>query len=540
MKFDLPKELASIIKVIGVGGGGSNAVNHMHSQGIKGVDFIICNTDRQALDISPVPVKLQLGIGLTEGLGAGSIPERGNMAAQENIEEIRQLLSERTKMVFITAGMGGGTGTGAAPVIAKIAREMGILTVGIVTSPFQWEGRKRKIQASIGIDEMREAVDTLLVINNDRLRDLFGNLSLDNAFEHADNVLTTAARGIAEIITKTGKVNVDFEDVKTVMTKSGVAIMGMAEADGEDRALRAAQEALSSPLLNDNDIKGAKFVLLNISHGTREVLMDEINEITDHIQEAAGSSADVIWGYCKDESLEDKVRITVIATGFQTNPETGAIATERDGRTVIPLSADLPTMITQPIMNPVLTNAPAARNAPLEAPEPASQEPYLKPMEAEKGSVPVPMVQPQSKIEFEVERSASSRTMENTPKVEVAEKKVFDLYDSTNKEDNIPSPTTTDLPEVNEARLTQAEHQTRVEQRVAKVRELNQRLRTPNGLSDLEREPAYKRKNIQLNEGSHSTDSSISRYTLSEETDENGERRVELKRNNPYLHDNVD
>ncbi|MBP6641772.1 MAG: cell division protein FtsZ, partial [Flavobacteriales bacterium] len=291
MKFDLPKELASIIKVIGVGGGGSNAVNHMHAQGIKGVDFIICNTDRQALDISPVPVKLQLGIGLTEGLGAGSIPERGNMAAQENIDEIKQLLSERTKMVFITAGMGGGTGTGAAPVIAKIAREMGILTVGIVTSPFQWEGRKRKLQASTGIDEMRDAVDTLLVINNDRLRDLFGNLSLDNAFEHADNVLTTAARGIAEIITKTGKVNVDFEDVKTVMTKSGVAIMGMAEADGEDRALRAAQEALSSPLLNDNDIRGAKFVLLNISHGTREVLMDEINEITDHIQQAAGSSA---------------------------------------------------------------------------------------------------------------------------------------------------------------------------------------------------------------------------------------------------------
>ncbi|HQV76115.1 MAG TPA: cell division protein FtsZ, partial [Flavobacteriales bacterium] len=288
MKFDLPKELASIIKVIGVGGGGSNAVNHMHAQGIKGVDFIICNTDRQALDISPVPVKLQLGIGLTEGLGAGSIPERGNMAAQENIDEIKQLLSERTKMVFITAGMGGGTGTGAAPVIAKIAREMGILTVGIVTSPFQWEGRKRKLQASTGIDEMRDAVDTLLVINNDRLRDLFGNLSLDNAFEHADNVLTTAARGIAEIITKTGKVNVDFEDVKTVMTKSGVAIMGMAEADGEDRALRAAQEALSSPLLNDNDIRGAKFVLLNISHGTREVLMDEINEITDHIQQAAG------------------------------------------------------------------------------------------------------------------------------------------------------------------------------------------------------------------------------------------------------------
>src|SRR5690606_34004964 len=216
MKFELPQELASIIKVIGVGGGGSNAVNHMYQQGIKGVDFIICNTDRQALDISPVPVKLQLGVGLTEGLGAGSIPARGKDAAQENLEEIRQHLSTRTKMVFITAGMGGGTGTGAATVIASIARELRVLTVGTVIMPFLWEGRKRKQQAAGGIEEMRNAVDTLLVINNDRLRDLFGNLSLDNAFEHADNVLSTAARGIAEIITMTGKVNVDFEDVKTV------------------------------------------------------------------------------------------------------------------------------------------------------------------------------------------------------------------------------------------------------------------------------------------------------------------------------------
>ncbi|HRF78732.1 MAG TPA: cell division protein FtsZ, partial [Flavobacteriales bacterium] len=281
MKFDLPKELASIIKVIGVGGGGSNAVNHMHAQGIKGVDFIICNTDRQALDVSSVPVKLQLGIGLTEGLGAGSIPERGNQAAQENIDEIKALLSSRTKMVFITAGMGGGTGTGAAPVIAQIAREMGILTVGIVTSPFQWEGRKRKNQAIAGIEEMRNAVDTLLVINNDRLRDLYGDLSLDNAFEHADNVLSTAARGIAEIIHKIGKVNVDFEDVRTVMTRSGVAIMGMAEAEGEDRSLRAAHEALSSPLLNDSNIEGAKYVLLNVTHGDRALSMDEMTEITD-------------------------------------------------------------------------------------------------------------------------------------------------------------------------------------------------------------------------------------------------------------------
>lgn len=543
MKFDLPKELASIIKVIGVGGGGSNAVNHMHAQGIKGVDFIICNTDRQALDISPVPVKLQLGIGLTEGLGAGSIPERGNQAAQENIDEIKQLLSARTKMVFITAGMGGGTGTGAAPVIARIAREMGILTVGIVTSPFQWEGRKRKQQALSGIEEMRAAVDTLLVINNDRLRDLFGNLSLDNAFEHADNVLTTAARGIAEIITVTGKVNVDFEDVKTVMTGSGVAIMGMAEAEGEDRSLRAAQEALASPLLNDGDINGAKFVLLNITHGKREVLMDEIDEITEHIQQAAGSSADVIWGYCKDESLGDKVRITVIATGFQTNPETGAIATASTTRTVIPLDADRPTMITQPIVNPVMTSAPKAPVAPPSVEEPVA-EPYLKPVEASAEPTATPVAQPvqqQRTIEFEVQAPMhqAPRTPEAPTGTQAQEKRVFDLYETGSTEqptNSAPEQRT----EINEARLSQAEHQTRVEQRVAKVRELNMRLRTPNGLSDLEREPAYKRKNITLNESVQSTDSNVSRYTLSEETDENGERRVELKRNNPYLHDNVD
>lgn len=561
MKFDLPKELASIIKVIGVGGGGSNAVNHMHAQGIKGVDFIICNTDRQALDVSSVPVKLQLGIGLTEGLGAGSIPERGNQAAQENIDEIKALLSSRTKMVFITAGMGGGTGTGAAPVIAQIAREMGILTVGIVTSPFQWEGRKRKNQAIAGIEEMRNAVDTLLVINNDRLRDLYGDLSLDNAFEHADNVLSTAARGIAEIIHKIGKVNVDFEDVRTVMTRSGVAIMGMAEAEGEDRSLRAAHEALSSPLLNDSNIEGAKYVLLNVTHGDRALSMDEMTEITDHIQEAAGSTADVIWGYGKDDSLGDKVRITVIATGFQLNPETGAIATAQNTRTVIPLEADRPTMITQPIVNPVTTSAPQAPVAPPAIEEPSILEPYLKPVEAkvepkvevkpepvavqQQVAQPTPQQQPTLEFPAPPVRMAPAQPEPVQAKVEpvkapeTSEKRVFTLYDNTTSEPVNNAPVE-QRNEVNEARLTPAEHQSRVEQRVAKVRELNMRLRTPNGLSDLEREPAYKRKNISLNEGSHSTDSNVSRYTLNEETDENGERRVELRRNNPYLHDNVD
>jgi len=553
MKFDLPQELASIIKVIGVGGGGSNAVNHMYAQGIMGVDFIICNTDRQALDVSSVPVKLQLGIDLTEGLGAGSIPERGNMAVQENINEVKELLGTRTKMVFITAGMGGGTGTGAAPVIAQIAREMGILTVGIVTSPFQWEGRKRKNQAVAGIEEMRNAVDTLLVINNDRLRDLYGDLSLDNAFEHADNVLSTAARGIAEIIHKIGKVNVDFEDVRTVMTRSGVAIMGMAEAEGEDRALRAAHEALSSPLLNDSDIKGAKYVLLNVTHGERAISMDEMSEITDHIQDAAGSTADVIWGYGKDEALGDRIRITVIATGFQLNPETGDIATEKNTRTVIPLDADRPTMITQPIMNPVSLSAPPAPAAPPAMVEPAIQEPYLKEVKAEVPvNTPAPELNtalpaqptlgfpvPQPKV-MEQPAAPVVAKEQNPTTPAVPEKRVYTLYDNTPEQPKAEHVAPEARSEVAEARLTPAEHQNRVEQRVAQVRELNMRLRTPSGLNDLEREPAYVRRNITLNEGKHSTDSNVSRYTLNEETDENGERRVELRRNNPYLHDNVD
>ena len=265
LEFDLPKETTSIIKVIGVGGGGSNAVNHMFNQGIVGVDFIVCNTDRQALDVSPVPLKIQLGASLTDGCGAGSIPEIGKNSAIENIEEIRSILSNGTKMVFVTAGMGGGTGTGAAPIVAQIAKEMGILTVGIVTVPFGFEGRKRRQQAEEGLDEMRKNVDTLLVINNERLREISGNLSIGNAFSQADDVLAMAAKGIAEVISVTGNINVDFNDVNTVMKNSGVAIMGSATAEGENRAIEAVQHALSSPLLNDNDISGAKYVLLNIT-----------------------------------------------------------------------------------------------------------------------------------------------------------------------------------------------------------------------------------------------------------------------------------
>jgi cell division protein FtsZ len=313
LKFIQPKDRSNIIKVLGVGGGGSNAVSYMYQQGIRDVDFIVCNTDAQALDLSPIPTKVQLG---SKGLGAGSMPEVGREATRENIEQVKEILSVNTKMLFITAGMGGGTGTGGAPVIAQAARELDILTVGIVTMPFLFEGRKRRQQAEAGIEEMRKYVDTLLLINNDKLRELYGNLTLSQAFHQADEVLTTAARGIAEIITIPGYVNVDFEDVKTVMKNSGKAIMGSAVAEGEDRALKAVEGALSSPLLDDNNIKGADNILLYITSGSQEISMDEVSEITDYIQNEAGQTAEILWGNGTDEKLGEKVSVTIIATGF--------------------------------------------------------------------------------------------------------------------------------------------------------------------------------------------------------------------------------
>ncbi len=319
MKFEIPKESGNIIKVIGVGGGGSNAVSHMYRQGIVGVDFIICNTDNQAMETSPVPVKIQLGPQLTAGRGAGSKPHMGKQACIESLEEIQALINEDTKMVFITAGMGGGTGTGAAPIVAKIARELDILTVGIVTVPFPFEGKRRKEQAIEGIEEMKRNVDALIIISNEKLRQIYGNLPVSEAFGNADNILSTAAKGIAEIITMPGYVNVDFEDVNTVMRNSGVAIMGTASASGERRAYKAVVDALSSPLLEENEIRGAQHILLNISYGLQEVTMDEIYEITEYVQEEAGYGTDIIWGNCFDERLEDQICVTVIATGFEQN-----------------------------------------------------------------------------------------------------------------------------------------------------------------------------------------------------------------------------
>ncbi len=318
--FDLPTSTENIIKVIGVGGGGSNAVNHMFRQGIKDVDFAICNTDLQHLLKSPVPVKVQLGSALTEGRGAGNKPTIGRDSANENIEEIEAIFSANTKMVFITAGMGGGTGTGAAPVIAEVARTNHILTIGIVTLPFRNEGKLRIQQAIDGIRQMEGHVDSLLIINNERIREIYGDFPISKAFAKADDVLATAARGIADIITSTGFINVDFEDVRTVMQNSGVAIMGSATFSGEDRALKAAEGAINSPLLNNSDIRGAKNILVNITSGeTREVTMDEVNLVNEYVQEMAGNSADLIHGIAVDPSLGDALTVTVVATGFKTS-----------------------------------------------------------------------------------------------------------------------------------------------------------------------------------------------------------------------------
>ncbi|WP_029035168.1 cell division protein FtsZ [Salinimicrobium terrae] len=326
--FDLPKNQSNVIKVIGVGGGGSNAINHMFQQGIKGVDFVICNTDAQALENSPVPNKIQLGVRETEGLGAGADPEVGRKAAEESFDEIRALLDTNTKMVFITAGMGGGTGTGAAPIIAKQAKDMGILTVGIVTSPFLFEGKTRNEQAQLGVENLRKHVDSLIVINNNKLREVYGNLGFKAGFSKADEVLATASRGIAEVITHHYTQNIDLRDAKTVLSNSGTAIMGSAQASGGNRAQDAISKALDSPLLNDNKITGAKNVLLLIISGSEEITIDEIGEISDHIQAEAGHSANIIMGVGEDEKLDDSISVTIIATGFDIEQQNEIVNTE--------------------------------------------------------------------------------------------------------------------------------------------------------------------------------------------------------------------
>ena len=547
MRFDMPKEQSSIIKVIGVGGGGSNAVNHMYRQGIKGVDFIVCNTDHQALDISPVPTKIPLGQSLTEGRGAGSIPEIGKNAAIENLDEIKDILAKNTKMIFVTAGMGGGTGTGAAPVIAQTARDMGILTVGIITVPFTFEGRKRRTQAEDGIEQMRDAVDTLLVINNDKLREMFGNLSLVNAFEQADDVLAIAAKGIAEVISVTGQINVDFNDVNTVMKDSGVAIMGSAEAEGDDRATKCVEQALSSPLLNDNNIEGATYVLLNITYGDKAVLMDEISDITDYIQEEAGSTADVIWGHGHDETLGEKLCVTIIATGFKTTPHTG-LSFKAPEKKRMNLEDERPTEITQEIESPVGEEAIITVD---KEPKPVEDvdETTTKKYFLEEEEVDHSIAEEKENSQILTESNTDYIAPTPSPELEKNDGKIRFLLEDDEVEDEV-SEKEIELKvdqNVEESISFQSQEENKlneakeiIDERLERIKKATQKLRSPLGLNEMENVPAYKRRNIELDDVNPSSESEVSKYTLWESEDDNGEKRTGLSDNNSFLHDNVD
>tara|TARA_B100000524_G_scaffold128509_1_gene63356 strand:- start:827 stop:2455 length:1629 start_codon:yes stop_codon:yes gene_type:complete len=542
MQFDIPKENSSDIKVIGVGGGGSNAVNHMFNQGIQGVDFIVCNTDRQALDISPVPYKIQLGTELTEGRGAGMMPEVGENAALENLEDIRELLSQNTKMLFVTAGMGGGTGTGAGPVIAQIAKDLGILTVGIVTVPFNFEGKKRRIQAEAGLERMRQNVDSLLIISNERLRDFGKNMGLTAAFAHADNILTVAAKGIAELISRTGLINTDFNDVNTVLRDSGHAIMGSAQAEGEDRAMEAVTAALASPLLNDNDITGANYILLNISYcSSNEITMDEMGEITDYVQDEAGSTADVIFGVGCDDSLGNKLSVTIIATGFATSEDLIVPLGKPAERINIPLEDASVKEIKQPLSNPV---SPTETDSKAEA----EDEPFVKTVDPTTESVNMVDAIDLSSEELVVhDLSEDEETKEtviehesSTPlSWEISETIVTDAlndaetqHDLFSEEDVVKHQLDEDE-EVNEKPSAQ-EHQKMTEERVNKIEEHTAKLKNAEGISDYEKEPAFKRRSLFL-DNSKPSEEKPSRFGLSD--DENGGSDLS---DNSFLHDNVD
>lgn len=568
LQFDLPKGQSNIIKVIGVGGGGSNAVNHMYEQGIKDVDFIVCNTDKQALDGSPVPIKIQLGSSLTEGLGAGSISDVGRNAAIESIEEVRELLSKNTKMLFVTAGMGGGTGTGAAPIIASTAKEMGILTVGIVTMPFGFEGRKRKTQADDGIEAFRQSVDALVVINNDKLRMLYGNLTIKNAFTKADDVLTVAAKGIAETITGSGIINVDFNDVKTVMTDGGVAIMGTGIAEGEDRAIKAVETSLSSPLLNDNDITGAKYVLMNITYGDKEVQMDEISDITDYLQDAAGETADVIWGCGEDTTLGDKLSVTIVATGFTRNTD-AALGIEREPKKTVHKLEDDSMGGAVEIVSTI--SSPVQNNHKLE------EEPFLKKVEQPKSEDKEIVVTTEKttssaeRIVYQLDDDFSASTVE--PKTEKAQVELtFDIERPTenkreeitfiedNDSDSIVNETSSteinfqddntskkvyslddnyennSVNNLNDVELTKHQMEDAYKKRLAAIKQNTEVLKTPSGIVELEKTPAYLRRKIELDDVPHSSENNSSRYTVSKKDGNNGG----LRSNNSFLHDNVD
>ncbi len=529
-RFDLPKNNKSIIKVIGVGGGGSNAVNHMYNQGIKDVEFVVVNTDAQALKSSPVPLKLQLGVNLTEGLGAGANPEKGRNAALESKEEIRELLSDNTRMVFITAGMGGGTGTGAAPVIAKIAKDMDILTVGIVTAPFVFEGRKKMVAAQKGIEDLRANCDTVLVILNDKLREIYGNLAIRQAFGKADNILSTAARSIAEIITVHQDVNVDFEDVKTVMKDAGAAVMGSATEEGEGRAIKAAEKAIASPLLNNVDITGAQKILLSIMSGEEEELsMDELSEITEYIQERAGDIAEVIFGQGIDPDLKKGIRVTVIATGFEadslTDEEVVAKKKEEDNsKKLIHLESGKTSRIAEDeIAKPGQTftfsiqkAVPTASNGVRhesdhrnESPEPSLSSHADKEVNKEEDAMPPGSQEPR--------RVTSLFDRQDINKPSIAKKEEAPSGNNYNNDY---------YEEIKEKAMKRAHERF---ERLRQMRAMNQ---TSEEFKEKLDTPAFMRKNVKLQDVRHSSEPNISKFNLNDDN--------EILGNNRFLHDNVD
>ncbi|NGM60351.1 cell division protein FtsZ [Sphingobacterium sp. SGG-5] len=576
IQFEMLKEQSSIIKVIGVGGGGGNAVNHMYKQGISGVDFIVCNTDAQALELSPIPNKVQLGASLTEGMGAGADPDVGENSAIESIDDIKRMLGTNTKMLFITAGMGGGTGTGASPVLAKAAKEMGILTVAIITTPFAFEGKKRRSQAEEGLEELRKYVDSYLVISNDRLREIFGNLTMTAAFAKADDILTTAAKGIAEIITIPGYVNVDFKDVRTVMNDSGVAIMGNHVAAGDNRAIEAVTGALASPLLKDNEIEGARYILLNITSGTKEVTMDEVSIITDYIQEKAGLTADLIWGNCIDETLEEELSVTIIATGFQTSEE--RIKEKENEKIAIPLTPEPTTPYIKPVVQNQFVEKPVQQSEfikPIQTPVASSELPTSAPQAdlfslanryGDSTSSPVNSVQAETETEvvrytLDTEEKSDEGNVSNdedtsgfklTTRPSVFEFKlptVFDAYEQVANEEVAHEVDSIVENEAVSSEHVETTHQEtekvadanfedqllKTKERILRLKELSMKLKSSNGLQELESEPAYKRKQKTLEDVPHSSDSQVSRFTLSFD-----EGTTEIRSNNSFLHDNVD
>jgi len=537
--FEIPKNQSSIIKVIGVGGGGSNAVNYMHSLGIEGVDFVVCNTDSQALALSPVANKIQLGPHLTQGLGAGANPEIGKQASEESLEDICKILKVNTRMAFITAGMGGGTGTGGAPVVAKICRDLGILTVGIVTMPFTYEGRRRMKQAQEGIERMRQHVDTILVISNDKLRQQFGNLPFTMAFAKADDILSTAAKCITDVITTTGQINVDFADVCTVMRDGGVAILGSASASGEHRALVAVEEALNSPLLNDSDIRGAKWLLLNITSaaGEFEHTMDETEAIQAYVQQQAGDNCDVILGMGHDPNLKDKIAVTVIATGFnhkdipvefpakKNEPEKIVVVLGEKNPAVDGNSTPDHDMHIKPNLNlnPYLVETPAKKTTVYE--EPKSMEPYItetpqvnnysmpEKIEPAFPKMETPVSQPMLFEDRKDEEPVSGMTLTikdeapvETPK-ENNQVKMGDRY-------------LTDE-ELEEKRRFE-EQKRALEDRAERLRRISFNIKGAENTDDMDATPAYMRKNLKLDNQTPSKDTYYSGYSVGPNVDENG------------------